>query len=47
MAELKNNYADADFTAYKRNSDQFTATVNALNGLYAPKGKKGRVATFQ
>ena len=44
MAELKNNYADSDFTSYKRNSEQFTATVNALNGLYAPKGKKSTVA---
>ena len=47
MAELKNNYADADFTSYKRNSDRFTATVNALNGLYATKGRKSRIATLQ
>jgi hypothetical protein len=47
MAELKNNYAEVDFTSYKRNSDQFMATVNTLNGLYAAKGKKSKVATFR
>jgi predicted Zn-dependent protease len=39
MAELKNNYTDADFVSYKRNTDQFPVTVAALNVLYTPKAK--------
>jgi predicted Zn-dependent protease len=47
MAELKNNYAEADFTSCKRTTDQFTATINALNGLYSTRGRKTKVATLQ
>jgi peptidase M48-like protein len=39
MAELKNNYTDADFVSYKRNTDQFPVTVAALNVQYAPKAR--------
>jgi hypothetical protein len=43
MAELKNNYGTVDFEPSKRNTDQFTSTVNALNTLYSPTGKKVKV----
>jgi len=39
MAELKNNYSQADFASYKRDSDQFSSTLSALNDLYSPKPK--------
>jgi len=42
MAELKNNYSNADFASYKRDTEEFVATVSSLNTLYAPKANRNK-----
>jgi len=42
MAELKNNYSNADFASYKRDTEEFAATVSSLNTLYAPKANRNK-----